>query len=171
MSEVSAVRNLASITDEVLRHAMDYCAEKVQLEGSQGVLDRLREGDGEVSSYCHYSVAQQVAESLGALDDNVKAAYIYDYDAGPDEFPCEQSGNALPIHLILWTDRKTAALNAVVETWDRALTQRYAEIVGVRQPTHLLDVQVVDCADVEKRMGYGAMLTSLHHRPIQVWQR
>jgi hypothetical protein len=58
-----------------------------------------------------------------------------------------------------------------VETWDRSLTQRYAEVIGGHQPAHLLDVQVVDSVDVAKRIGYGAMLSSLHHPPTEVWKR
>jgi hypothetical protein len=36
---------------------------------------------------------------------------------------------------------------------------------------HLLDVQVVDDAEVEKRVGYGGLLFSLHHRPLKIWER
>lgn len=171
MSEVSEARNLADITETVLTQALAYCAQKVNLDNSQAVIDRLRRGDGQVCGYCHYSVAKQVAESLGALDGNVKAAYIYDYDATPEDLCFGEVGRALPIHLLVWAERKTAALRVLVETWDRALAQRYAEMIGVHQPAHLLDVQVVDSADVEKRMGHGALLSSLHYRPIQVWKR
>ena len=171
MSEVSAVKDVSSTARVVLTQAMEYCAQKMRLDSSQAVIDRLREGDGEACGYCHYSVAKQVAESLGALDENTKGAYIYDYDATPEDFCFGEAGRALPIHLLVWAERKTAALNAVVETWDRALAQRYAEMIGRHQPAHLLDVQVVDSADVEKRIGYGALLSSLHHRPIQIWKR
>jgi hypothetical protein len=30
---------------------------------------------------------------------------------------------------------------------------------------------VIDDADVKNRVGYGAMLSSLYQRPIQVWKR
>ena len=75
------------------------------------------------------------------------------------------------IHLIVWAQRKTGALNSLVAALDRALVQSYADLIGMRQLTHLLDVQVIDDADVENRVGYGAMLSSIHHRPIQVWER
>ena len=171
MREVSEVKDVATTAGVVLTQAMEYCAQKMRLDNSQAVIDRLREGDGQVAGYCHYSVAKQVAESLGAFDENTKAAYIYHYDATPEDLCFGEVGRALPIHLIVWAERKTAALNAVVETWDRALAQRYAEIIGGHQPAHLLDVQVVDDADVEKRIGHGALLSSLYHPPIQIWRR
>ncbi len=171
MNAVSEVKSLTGMTDAVLTQAIEYCTQKVRLDNSQAVIDRLREGDGQVCEYCNYSLAKQVAASLGALDENVTAAYLYDYDAPTEGFCFEEMGRALPIHLIVWAKRKTAALNAVVETWDRALTQRYAEVIGGHQPAHLLDVQVVDSVDVAKRIGYGAMLSSLHHPPTEVWKR
>jgi hypothetical protein len=171
MSHISEVKNLANTSAAIFTQAIAYCAQKLQLDNSQAVIDRLREGDGQVCGYYHYSVARQVAESLGALDENIKAAYIYDYDATPEDVIFGEAERALPFHLLVWVERKTAALKAVAEAWDRALAQRYAEMIGGHQPARLLDVQVADSADVEKRIGYGALLSSLYHRPIQVWKR
>jgi hypothetical protein len=171
MSKVFEVKDVAGTAQVVLIQAMEYCAHKMRLDSSQAVIDRLRAGDGKACEYCHYSVAKQVAESLGALDDNIKAAYIYDYDATPEDLCLGEAGRALPIHLLVWAQPKTAALNVLVETWDRALAQSYAKTIGARQLAHVLDVQVMDDTAVEQRIGYGALLTSLHHRPIQVWKR
>lgn len=171
MSEISAVNDVAGTAQAMLSQAMEYSAQKLGLDDLQAVVERLRAGDGQACEYCHYSIAKQVAESLGALDQNIKAAYVYDYDATSEDFCFGEVGRALPIHLVVWAGRKTAALKVLVETWDRALAPHYAKMINGHQPTHVLDVQVVDCADVEKRIGYGALLSSLHNRPIQVWKR
>jgi hypothetical protein len=171
VSKVSEVKDVAGTAQLVLTQAVEYCAQKMRLDSSQAVIDRLRASNGRACEYCHYSVAKQVAESLGALDDNIKATYIFDYDATPEDLCFGEAGQALPIHLLVWAERKTAALKVLAETWDRALTRSYAEMIGGCRPAHLLDVQVVDSADVEKRIGYGTLLSSLHHRPIQVWRR
>jgi len=162
---------VAGTAQVVLTQAVEYCAQKMRIGSWQGVINRLMKGDGQACEYWHYSVAKQVAEALGTLDENMKAAYIYDYDATPEDLCFGEAGRALPIHLIVWAQPKTAALNVLVETWDRALVQGYVEMIGGCQPAHLLDVQVIDDADVEKRVGYGALLSSLRHRPIQVWER
>jgi hypothetical protein len=171
MHKIAEVKDLASTTEAVLNQAIEYCAQKVRPDNAQAVIERLRKGDSQVCEYCNYSLAKQVAASLGALDRNILAVYAYDYDTPADDYYFGEAGRALPIHLIVWAKRKTAALDAVVVTWDRALARRYAELVGGHQPAHLLDVQVVDDTDVVKRIGYGAMLTSLHRPPTEVWKR
>ena len=160
-----------STAEIILAKAMEFCAHKMGLSGTQDVFDRLRQGDGNACKYCHYSVAKQVAASLGMLDENVKSVYIIDYDATPEDLCFGQETKTLPIHLIVWTERKTQALDALVESLDDALVHRYAEMTSLHKLAHMLDVQVVDDADVKDRIGYGAMLSSLYQQPIQVWER
>lgn len=168
--------------EDVLAQALAYCAHKMGLDGPQVVIRRLRQGDGAVCGYCLYSVAKQVAGRIGALDENVKAVYTLDYDATPEDLCFGQAAQGVPlVHLIVWTRRKTAALNSLLAALDRSLVQAYANLLGMRGPSEdasaslppraLLDVQVIDDADVEGRTGYGALLGSLHHRPIQIWER
>jgi len=155
----------------VLDEALAFCARKADLQDAQMVVEQLREGESLVCHYCRYGLAKNVAESIGSLDDNVKAVYTVDYDATPEDRCFSSETQTSPIHLIVWAERKTDALNALVEALDRALVQVYSEMIEASQLAHLLDVQVVDDADVEARVGYGALLTSMYNRPIQVWER
>jgi hypothetical protein len=161
----------ASMAEAALAKALEFCAQKMGFDSHKAVVDHLRQGDSTACSYCHYSLAKQVAESLGALDENAKAVYICDYDATPEDLCFGEAMQAPLVHLIVWAQPKTAALNSLVETLDHALVQCYADLIGMGQLAHLLDVQVIDDADVENRVGYGAMLSSIHHRPIQIWKR
>ncbi len=153
--------------------ALSYCAEKMGLEGPQTVTKRMRQGDGVACGYCLYSVAKQVAEAIGALDENVRVVYTFDCDATPEDECLGAAARGTPLlHLLVWAQRKTAALRALVSALDRALARAYAHVLGEGQPpASLLDVQVIDDADVGRRSGYGALLSSMYHRPVQVWQR
>ena len=160
-----------STAEMALTQALEFCAQKMGLADHQAVVDHLQRGDRNACKYCHYSIAKTVAESLGALDRKVKAVYVVDYDATPEDICFGEGPQASLVHLIVWAERKTKALDSLVSALDRALVKRYADLVGTRQLAHLLDVQVVDDGDVENRVGYGAMLSSLYNRPIQVWER
>jgi hypothetical protein len=161
----------------VLTQALAYCARKMSLDGPQPVVERLRQGDSVACGYCLYSIAKQVAETIASLDENVKAVYALDYDATPEDLCFGKAMRGAPmVHLIVWTGRKTAALRSLVLALDRTLAQAYATMLGMRPSVEgtlasLLDVQVIDDADVASRTGYGALLRSIHHRPIQIWER
>lgn len=161
----------ASTVAVALADALEFCAQKMGLAGRPAAVDHLRQGDSSACRYCHYSIAKHMGESLGALDKNIKAVYVIDYDATPEDVCFGEERQTSLIHLIVWAERKTGALNSLVEALDRALVERYKDVIGTRQLAHLLDVQVVDDADVRNRIGYGAMLSSLHQRPIQIWER
>lgn len=158
--------------DGMLAQALSYCAGKMGLEGPQTAAERVRRGDSVACGYCLYSVAKQVGEAIGSLDGNVRAVYTFDCDATPeDECLSEITRGAPLVHLLVWTRRKTAALCALVSVLDRALVRAYAGVLGKGQPASLLDVQVIDDVDVGRRSGYGALLGSMYHRPVQVWER
>ncbi len=163
--------NAASTAEISLTQALKFCAQKMGLADHQAVIDHLRQGDSTACKYCHYSIAKQVAESLGALDKNIKTVYIVDYDATPEDLCFGEGIQTSLIHLIVWAERKTSALESLIGALNCALVERYADVIGTCQLAHLLDVQVVDDADVKNRVGYGAMLSSLYNRPIQVWKR
>jgi len=66
------------------------------------------------------------------LDENVKAVDTLDYDATRKDFCFGKAiqGTSLT-HLIVWTQRKTAAFDSLVAALDRALVQGYADILGI----------------------------------------
>jgi hypothetical protein len=153
-----------------LNAALGFSAQKLG-QPVKTVVARLQEGDRDAASYWRYGLAKVVAECLADWDESVKAIYAVDYDATPDDIAFGTARLPVLVHLIAWVDRKTAALDSLVAALDGALSKKFADLMGMASLAHLLDVQVVDDGDVEARKGYGAVLTSLHNRPIQVWKR
>jgi hypothetical protein len=141
------------------------------LPGPQASLEQVRQGNRKALEYCHYRLAQQVAEALGALDDNVRSVSLYEFEATPEDRAFGDRAEALPIHLLVRVDRKTSALSSLVAALDRALVKDYAEMVGPRRLAHVLDVQVIDDSDVDSHRAIAVLLYSLHNRPIQLWAR
>ena len=155
----------------VLAQAMDYCARKMRLSGPSSAVQAIKQGKPYARNYCNYSVAKQVAEALGHLDDNVKAVYVCELDATPEDVCFGEGVQGSPIHMIIWSTRKTSALQALVSGLDRALSEQYSSLLGDTVRVHLLDAQVVDDADVQARLGYGALIASIHNPPLRVWHR
>jgi hypothetical protein len=160
-----------STMEDALSRALDYCADKLDLQGPQASLEKVRQGDQRAVEYCHYRLAQQAAEALGALDDNVRSVSLYEFEATAEDRAFGDKLEALPIHLLVWVDRKTGALSSLVAALDRALVKEYTEMIGPRRLGHVLDVQVIDNSDIESHRGFAALLYSLYNRPIQLWAR
>lgn len=156
----------------IVAQALVYCAQKLQADDPGRIVDRLRQHDSVACAYCTYSIAKQVAVSLGTLDENVQAVYTLEYDATPHDLCFAQASSAAPMaHLIAHVSRKTAALNALVEALDRSLCQALADVLDQQNLKTILDVQVVSDIEIQNRTGYGALFSSIHNRPIQVWNR
>ena len=174
LSETTPPLHLPDATSTVqgaLVKALDYCAQKLNLSSPQESLERARQGETKTLAYCHYQLALHVAEALGALDDHVRSVSIYEFEATPEDRAFGENSESLPIHLLVWVDRKTSALSALAAALDRALVKDYAEMIGPRRLGHVLDVQVIDDNDVESRRGIAALLHSMYNRPIQLWKR
>jgi hypothetical protein len=169
--------NAVSAPEAMLAQALEFSAQKMGLQDTQAVVNRLRQGDADACGYCLYSVARQVADRIGLLDQGVRAAYLLDYDATPEDVCFGRTGAGKPmIHMIIWTERKTAALHSLLAALDRGLVQAYAGLLRTSQPDEpaaaaFIDAQVIDDTEFESHIGYAGLLFSIHHRPIQIWER
>jgi hypothetical protein len=166
-----AVPDIAHQAQAALDGALDFCAQKLGLTNRSAVADRLRRADSNARRYFEYGLAQQIGEHLGGLDEEVKAVYLYDDEATPEDSVFGESTAPSLVHLIVRAQRKTSALNSLVVALDRAVTHQYADMFQAPQLAHLLDIQVIDEAEVNAGAGYGALFTWLHHRPLSVWTR
>ena len=159
-----------STAEDVLNKALEFCTRKMRLQDSQMTIERLQQSDHSVCEYCQYSIAEQVGAALGALDENVKAVYLFEYEATPEDVAFSETAGPPLVHLLVWGHRRTETLKSLLSMLDRALATSYAELIGPSQLQHLLDAQIIDDEDVEKRIGYAALLYSLYHRPLKVWE-
>jgi len=165
------IPDASSAAEAALDVALHYCCDKLGAGSIDTVKESLRQGDSTSRGYFNFSLAHAVAEYLGAFDRDVTSVYLFDYDATPEDLCFGEAVCNLLLHLIVRVNRPTAAFQSLVEALDGALIRRYAGVMGMDEPAHLLDVQVVEEEDVRLRNGYGALLSSVHHRPIQVWGR
>lgn len=156
---------------EAIAFAVQYC--KSRLASTEEVAELLKQNNGMAHDYFRYGLATRVAQYLSEADTNVKAVYVCNWDELPDETGAELPGITSPLSLIVCVARKTAALKALLVGLDVAITLGYKDIVGPEagKLTGLLDAHVVDDDEINRRVGYGAAITSIHARPNRVWWR
>jgi hypothetical protein len=159
-----------SAAEAALVGATSFAAGKTRLSRAE-VAIALKQNDSAVRSYFQYGLAKQVAEHLAALDEQITAVYMYDDEATPEDAILGADAAMPLIHLIVLAKRRTNALNSLVTALDRALVRGYAGLASMPNLAHLLDVQIVSEEESKQRTGYAALLSSLHHQPLTIWQR
>ena len=159
-----------SMVESVVTRALKTSANKMGLRDVKALIARMKEADSVAFNYYNYNIAKELGEVLGFWDKNIRAVYAHDYDAATPEETCFENASPFSlVHMIIWAEHKTKALNALLETIDRAMVQHHRHMLGRIKLEHVLDVQVVDDEDVRNRTGYGALLQSIYQPPIQVW--
>ena len=160
----------ANAASGALTAALEFCAGKMGLSGSDAALDLLKDGDSRALSYFEYDLGKQIAEYISALDAEVQSAYLYEDEATPEDSAFGEPRPTM-VHMILWAKRKTKALSSVVAGMEQALGRRWADLIGVSQPVHLLDAQIVDDNEVRAGTGLAALLKGIHQPPLPIWKR
>ena len=159
-----------STVESVVTKALKTSANKMGLGNVKALIALMKEGDSVAFNYYNYNIAKQLGEVLGSWDKNIRAVYAHDYDdATPEEACFENASPFSLVHMIIWAEHKTKALDALVETIDRAMVQHHRHMLGLNKLEYVLDAQVIDDEDVGSRTGYAALLKSIYQPPIQVW--
>ncbi len=153
----------------LLATVLDDCVEHMGMASSETVVENLRQGDESTCRFFRRGLGQETAKFLGLCDDDVKAVYLYDHDVEAVHMDAEWSPHV--VHLIVWAQPKTAALNSLVAVVNRALTCHYDDLVGDLLPIHLLDVQLVDDLEVKRRTGHASLLFLSRFQALEIWKR
>lgn len=160
-----------STVESAVREALASSASKMGLGNVGAVISHMKEGSSMAFNYYNYNIAKQLAEVLGSWDTEIRAVYTHDYEgATPEEAGLEDAPSSSLIHMIIWAERKTKALDALLETIDHAMVRHHKQMLGLSRLRHVLDAQVVDDEDVRSRTGYAVLLRSIYEPPIQIWR-
>jgi len=162
---------VVNAADTALTTALESLARRMDIDSFQAV-DCLQHGDHNAWSSFYYDLSKQIAGQIGNLNEDVKAAYIDEYDVVPEDSFFGETARTTVICLIVWVQHKTDMLmNSLVVLLDQALVQKFNDLIGKPRLTHLLEVQIFDDADAKNPTGYGAWLTSDYFYLTKVWRR
>lgn len=160
-----------SAVNAIVTKALETSARKIGVTDSEACLERLKKYESVAFNYYCYNVAKELGEVLGSWSKNIKSVFAccYDEDVNGEEC-CEKLLSFSLIHLIIMVEKKSKALDALIDAVDSALVQRHWQMLGHKQMEHALDARIIDDEDVKNRTGYAALLRSVYRPPIQVWQ-
>ena len=161
------------LTDTMIEKAIVECADSI-FAG-----DTLRMRQSLLQSHCEHcrcvaqSLVRQLGEYLGQVDQTVKAVFHYE--------PVEGSGKEFPgigephvgINLVVWVERKSAALSALIEALETALQNSQRQIgCAVASPKcFALDVKLASDHEVQEERGLGLLVRNASIRSMPVWER
>ncbi len=149
-----------------------------QARARMGVLQRAQDletlfADHAFFENFKYGLAEGITKSLAANDARVKAVYTYDPSANPDA----ETGEYLPldatVHLLIVVSTASQALEAFLDSLDRALTHFVRELPSplFAGRTALIDGAILSAEDLERGTGLANMLRSIYAPPLKIWGR
>jgi hypothetical protein len=159
----------------MLEEALAFCAEKAGLRNNAELREVLHTGSCSVCESLRSGLAVGVARYLGSIDDTIEAIYTYEPEQATrvDEAIPARPNLTPGMNLIAMVSRKSAALSSAAACVGSALAEELKQL-GCPNANALcseLDFRAVDAVEVERRTGYGALLSSTHVRPIEIWHR
>jgi len=165
-----AVRNECR---ELMARALDFCEAKAHVQGHPRVVEALQMGDRAVHDYLRYGLAREIGSYLGHMEASVKAVYFFEPESMAEEDIEQRKDLTRGIQLIAWVTNGRTSVRARAETLGEALLKEYKALLGpaAEAMSDILMLDVVDDHDVAERTGLGAVISSVHTRPIEVWSR
>jgi hypothetical protein len=157
----------------MFEQAIVECADKLYAG------DTLRMRQSLLQSHCENChcvaecLARFIGEYLGKVDRTVKAVYNYQ---PLDEIRRDTGGIIEPlvgINLVVWVERKSAALSALLQTLEESLKNSRTRIgCAVATPAcFALDVVFVSDHDVQEGRGLAMLVREAGIRSIPIWNR
>jgi hypothetical protein len=71
-------RELTGVAEDALVEALGFCVQEIGLDGHQTIARRIQQSASFACALFRYGLAKQVAQSMGALDENIRVVYTLD---------------------------------------------------------------------------------------------
>jgi len=162
-----------ALTDKMFDQAIVECADEIFAGDALRMRQSLLQSHCENCQCVAVCLARLIGEYLGQVDRTVKAVYNYQPLEDTDKETFKTSEPFVGINLVVWVERKSAALSALLETLESALNASRNQIgCAIATPAcFALDVMLVSDHDVHEGQGLGLLIRAAGIRSINVWNR
>jgi hypothetical protein len=149
-------RDTLGVARRAWTRALESCAERVGLTGARAAAGEVSNGNAIARMHCCHTLAEEVAASLRASQQEIQGIYAPYCDSCPQDFCVDKGAHRTPlVHLLIWTQQKSPALNARTAALGNALAQVAEEWVGARDVPSLLETNQISSDDLETLFGAG----------------
>jgi len=166
--DATSIRNM-------IDRSLTFSSQLSGVESSEQALEAILGGDCCACSYLRYGLCKELGEYLGGIDISVRAVYAYEPEhcTGVTDLAGGEWERMRGINLVISVDRRSAALTSILASLEDAVREATKSLVCHEGSgsCYLLDVKVADEQEVATRRGYGALVSSIHVRPLRVWSR
>jgi hypothetical protein len=158
--------------DMMIERAVETCAK----ENFSGNVRQMRQalfmGDCAQCRCVSSQLVKQIGEYLGEIDGTIRAVYQYE-PAAREPIDNSPEDKRTGIHFIIWTARKSAALNTLVKTLEASLSasQRKLGCANTSPECLVLDMHVVDDRDVHEGRGIALLVKAPVLQAKRVWEQ
>jgi hypothetical protein len=160
----------------MVEKAIAKCADAHFAGNIRRMRQSLLQGQCEHCRCISDSLVRQIGEYLGQVDNTVKAVYRYepvDIPPASQNEGRDRSKEHAGINMVVWVNRKSAALAALAGTLETTLStsRRQLGCVDASLDCFTLDMTMVDDHDVCERRGLGLLVDNSSLRSDLVWKR
>jgi hypothetical protein len=166
-----------ALIDRMVEEALTECADLNFAGDTRRLRQSITQGHCEYCQQLNACLARRVGEYLGRVDRTVRAIYQYE----PVE-PIDEGGfqpisvtrpeeNFVGVNLIVWVERKSAALSALLETLEAAISasQLVVHCADATPSCYALEVKLVSDLDVQESRGLGLLVKHRYLRSHSIW--
>jgi hypothetical protein len=162
-----------ALVDQMVELAIIECAEEFFSGDTRRMRQALLQGHCSDCRHMAASLARQISEYLGRVDRTVKSIYHYEPVEAPDTTSPENYPPYVGINLVVWVERKSAALSALLDTLETVLksSQRIIGCADASPRCFSLDVKMVSDQEVQEQRGLGLLVENAYLCSKPVWKR
>lgn len=166
-----------ALIDKMVEEALAECADLHFAGETRRLRQSITQGHCEYCQQLNSCLARRVGEYLGRVDRTVRAIFKYEpvvaseeegFQPLPPNIPEE---NFVGVNLLVWVERKSAALSALLETLEAALStsQLLVHCADATPSCFALDVKLVSDLDVQESRGLGLLVKYRYLRSHSIW--
>lgn len=165
-----AVTSLQEMAETIQIDSLQYAHSKFTQPMRAARFEELLERHDFITFF-KFGMAQRIARTLAAHDEQVQAIHYFDPNLGSDSETEAFTPLDPSVNLLVVVASKSAALDSFIAALDEALTREARKLPApiFVSLASILNAIVITESDIDQKRGYAALLSSMYLKPLQVF--